>query len=76
VSKPVPTREAVLRSRKQTIAFCVLIGLPGLVVSIVTRHEIQVLGGFLFGCAITILISRVFYEVGVGEDRDRAEGKL
>lgn len=71
----VPTREAVLRSRRQTLLLCALLGVPGLVVSIATRHEIQILGGFLFGTAITILIARVFYEIGIGEDRDRAEGK-
>jgi len=71
----VPTREAVLRSRRQTLLLCALLAIPGLVVSIVTRHEVQIAGGFAFGCAITILIARVFYEIGIGEDRDRAEGK-
>lgn len=76
MSRPVPTREAVLRSRKQTIALCLLLAIPGLVISIVAEHEVQILGGFLFGTAITIAIARVFYEIGIGEDRDRAEGKL
>ena len=71
----VPSPAAVARSRRWTVAACLLLGVPGLVVSIVTRHEIQILGGFLFGVAITILISRVFYEIGIGEDRDRAAGR-
>ena len=69
----VPTRAAVSRSRRLTALLCVVLAVPGLVLSATTKHEIQILGGFLFGVAVTVAIARVFYEVGIGEDRDRAE---
>lgn len=73
----VPTTEAVRRSRVWVGAVVGALVLAGAVLQLTHDGKVSVLGGFLLGVAVIFASGRVFYEIGIGEDRERAaRGRL
>lgn len=74
-AKPPPSPEAFRRSRRILIAVVAALVVAGIVVAATGGDTSKTIGGFLLGVAGILAVARVFYEIGIGEDRDRARGR-
>jgi hypothetical protein len=74
-AKPPPSPEAFRRSRLILIAVVAVLVVAGIVVAATGGDTAKTIGGFLLGLAGILAIARVFYEIGIGEDRERARGR-
>jgi hypothetical protein len=72
---PVPSDAAFRRSRRIVLATALAFVVAGIVAAMVLEEHGETAAGFLIGMAAILGIARVFYEIGIGEDRDRAAGK-
>jgi amino acid transporter len=63
------------RTRIVLLAISALLVIAGVTVALAGGSEATVIGGFLIGVAAILLIGRVFYEIGISEDRERARGR-
>lgn len=75
MAKPPPSPEAFRRSRRILVAVVAVLVVAGIVVAATGGDTAKTIGGFLLGLAGILAIARVFYEIGIGEDRDRARGR-
>lgn len=73
-SKPPPSPEQFRRSRRLLLAAVGLLIVAAIVVAAIGGGDSRTIAGFLLGVAGILAIARVFYEVGISEDRDRASG--
>lgn len=71
----VPTEAQMARSRRITLLACALLVVAGSALAMTTDGTAEIAGGFLVGVAVIIVSGRVFYEIGIGEDRDRERGR-
>ena len=71
----VPTEAQVARTRRFTVAACLALVVVGTAIAVATDGTAEIVGGFLVGVAVILATGRVFYEIGIGEDRDRARGR-
>ena len=70
-----PDDAQLRRSRRITIAGALLLVVAGVVAGLLMSDDGEIVAGFLIGVAAIIAVGRVFYEIGIGEDRDRARGR-
>jgi uncharacterized Zn-binding protein involved in type VI secretion len=70
-----PSRDEVRRSRLVILAVSALLVIAGITVALAGGADATTIGGFLIGVAAILLIGRVFYEIGISEDRERARGR-
>ena len=71
----VPTDAQFRRSRIVVLVGALVLAIAGVVLAAGGSDRAAIVGGFLIGVAAILAIGRVFYEIGVGEDRDRARGR-
>lgn len=70
-----PTDAAFRRSRLLTLAAVAVLAVAGVALAVLVEEDGEIYGGFLLGVAAILAIARVFYEIGIGEDRERARGR-
>ena len=75
MTREVPSEAAVRRGRMILLAVALVLCAAGIVLAIVGGDDSTTIGGFLIGVAAILAIGRVFYEIGIGEDRERARGR-
>jgi hypothetical protein len=64
-----PRRAVDRRRRIVWLALSWVVGIAGLILSVVTEGAVAVIGGGLIAVAAVALISLVFFEVGISEER-------
>ena len=69
-----PSDASFRRSRLLTLAAVAALTVAGVLVAVLVEEDGEIYGGFLLGVAAILAIARVFYEIGIGEDRERAKG--
>ena len=75
MAREVPTEAALRRGRAILLAIALVLCAAGIAVAARGGGEATTIGGFLIGVAAILAIARVFYEIGIGEDRERARGR-
>lgn len=70
-----PSDAAFRRSRAISVAVAAALTVAGVLIAVLVDEDGEIYGGFLLGVAAILAIARVFYEIGIGEDRERAKGR-
>jgi len=68
-----PSEPALRRSRAVIAGIVVALSVAGAVIALAGGSK--TIAGFLIGVGAILAVGRVFYEVGVSEDRERAQGR-